>query len=290
VITPARNEGESLPRLAASLEAQTVLPVSWHIVDNGSTDDTVRVATELGRELGWVRILSVRGEGRPVRGAPIVRSLHAAIAELRAGPHPDFVVNVDADISFDSGYFETLLSRFAADPALGIASGTCYELQRGAWRQRHVTGSTVWGASRMFRWACLEGVLPFEERFAWDGIDEIKANARGWKTTSFLDLPFRHHRPEGHRDRGRFHARADQGRAAHYLGYRPSYLLLRTLRHVFRDPGATGLAWGYATAALRREPRCPDPAARAYLRRQQSLGQLPRRVQETFRRRRRLSA
>ncbi len=133
-------------------------------------------------------------------------------------------------------------------------------------------------------------VLPLEERFAWDGIDEIKANARGWTTKTFVDLPFRHHRPEGHRDGGSFRARAAQGRAAHYLGYRSWYLVLRAVRHIPRDPGAAGLVWGYGAAAVAREQRCADVAARAYLRRQQSLRQLPLRARETLRQRRRLSA
>jgi poly-beta-1,6-N-acetyl-D-glucosamine synthase len=289
VITPVRDEAENLPRLARSLAEQTVPPARWLVVDNGSTDRTVEVAKHLAEELGWLGVLTVSGDGSPARGAPIVRSLHAALETLAGEPPHDFAVNVDADISFDPGYFQELLARFAADPVLGIASGTCYEFERGAWRQRHVTGSTVWGGSRMFRWACLQDVLPFEERFAWDGIDEIKANARGWRTRTFLDLPFRHHRPEGHRD-GRFRSRVEQGRAAHYLGYRAWYLVLRALRHLAREPAAVGLIWGYASAALGRSPRCADEQARAYLRRQQSFLRLPLRARETFARRQRLSS
>ena len=39
---------------------------------------------------------------------------------------------------------------------------------------------------------------------------------------------------------------------------------------------------GYASAALRRAPRCPDPAVRAHVRRQQRLGTLPERVREAL--------
>jgi poly-beta-1,6-N-acetyl-D-glucosamine synthase len=290
VITPARNEAENLPRLARSLETQKKAPTLWLIVDNGSTDETASVARGLCDRLEWARLLSVPGDGAPVRGAPIVRALHAGIDVLVAHGPPTFVVSIDADISFEPEYFQQLLERFGEDPVLGIASGTCYELEGDVWRQRHVTGSTVWGASRMYRWACLEDVLPLEERFAWDGIDEIKANARGWQTKTFVDLPFRHHRPEGHRDGGRFRARVAQGRASYYVGYRPWYLVLRAIRHLPREPGAVGLVWGYAKSGLSGDERCSDVDARAYLHRQQSLRRLPVRVRETFARRRRLSA
>jgi biofilm PGA synthesis N-glycosyltransferase PgaC len=289
VITPTRNEAANLELLARSLESQTTLPTAWVIVDNGSTDDTLAVAHHLQKTMPWLSVLTVPGTTKPVRGAPIVRSLHAGIAKLEAYARPDFVVSIDADVSFAPDYFDRLLCEFASDPALGIASGSCYELDKGLWRQRHVTGSTVWGATRMYRWACLQEVLPFEERFAWDGIDEIKANARGWRTKAFVEIPFRHHRPEGVRDGGRFRARTAQGAAAHYMGYRPWYLALRALRHMPRDPAAIGLVWGYARSALAREDRCADESARAYLRCQQSLRRLPLRWRESVARRRMLS-
>ena len=83
--------------------------------------------------------------GRARRARSCARSIRA-LAEL-ADP-PDVVVNLDADVSFEPDFFERLLDAFAADPTLGIASGTCYELEGGDWRERHVTGSTVWGATR----------------------------------------------------------------------------------------------------------------------------------------------
>jgi glycosyltransferase involved in cell wall biosynthesis len=272
VITPVRDEIENLPRLAASLAAQTEPPRTWLIVDNGSEDGTLDLAGALAAEHRWIRVLSVPGAVAAERGAPIVRALHAGIGELSKSP-PDFVVNVDADISMEPDYFERLLGEFEADPSLGIASGSAFELQDGDWRQRHVTGSTVWGASRAFRWACLQDVLPFEERVAWDGIDEFKANARGWRTQAFEKLPFKHHRREGERD-GSWRARRNQGHAAYYVGYRPWYLVLRSLFNARREPAALGMIAGYAAAVVRREPRSHDVDARAYLRRQQSMRSL----------------
>jgi poly-beta-1,6-N-acetyl-D-glucosamine synthase len=208
-----------------------------------------------------------------------VRALHAGIAAL--GPLPEIVVSVDADISFAPDYFARLLTAFAADERLGIASGSGWELEDGEWRQRHLTGSTVWGASRAFRRECLEQVLPFEERLGWDGVDQFKANARGWTTRTLTDLPFQHHRAEGHRG-GAWRMRVDQGRTAHFVGYRPSYLLIRALHQAIRHPTGLGLVWGYLAAALERGGRLDDPAAVAYLHSQQRLRDLPARAREAL--------
>ena len=281
VVTAARDEAENLPRLALALTAQTVRPEVWIIAENGSSDETAAVADGLAAQHPWIRVLRVAGADRPIRGAPIVRSFTAALESLV--PPPDVVVNVDADVSFGDEYFERLLSAFASDPTLGIASGSAYEQVDGAWRQRHVTGTTVWGATRAYRWSCLVDVLPLEERLGWDGIDEFKANMLGWTTRTLLDLPFFHHRGEGGRERSSWHARSEQGRMAHYVGYRPSYLLLRAGFHAVRDPAALGLLWGYAAAAARREPRCADVRVLTYVQRQQRLRNLPVRARETLR-------
>jgi glycosyltransferase involved in cell wall biosynthesis len=281
VVTPARNEADNLPRLAESIVSQTVRPHTWIIVENGSDDGTDEVARDLAEQHDFIQVLVTAGSAAPVRGAPIVRAFHGAVELLQANP-PDVVVNVDADIAFDSTYFEQLLARFEDDPKLGIASGSCFEQTAGEWTQRHVTGTTVWGATRAYRWQCLCEILPLEERLGWDGIDEFRANARGWRTQTFTDLAFRHYRREGERDGAVTAAAVAQGRAAHYMGYRPWYLILRALHQATRHPAAVAMIAGYVTAAIRREPTSPDSEGRAYLRRQQRLTALPRRMLEAF--------
>lgn len=281
IITPAHNEATTLPELAQCLCSQTHLPESWLIVENGSTDGTVSVATELATETPWIRVVVVPETGKPERGAPIVRALHAGIDALRATP-PDVVVNVDADVTMDEEYFARLVERFEIDPGLGIASGRALEPDGSGWRRRHVTGGTVWGATRAYRWSCLEMVTPLVPRHGWDGIDQLKARAVGWRTATFPDLHFRHHRPEGSRDgSGWAHWRLN-GETAHYMGYRPSYLIARVLHQSRRDALALGLFWGYATAALRRRPTLADPGARAVLRDDQRLRNLRRRRREAL--------
>jgi poly-beta-1,6-N-acetyl-D-glucosamine synthase len=280
VVTPVRNEEANVRRLADSLDHQERLPTAWVVVDTGSTDQTIAIVTELARTHPWISIVSLAGANRPVRGGPIARAFEVGLETL-VDPL-DVVVKLDADTSFEPEYFDRLLEQFEADGSLGIASGSCYELERGKWRERHVTGTTVWGASRAYRRTCLEEVLPLEHEMGWDGVDEFRANARGWKTRTFNQLPFRHHRREGERDGAPHLARLAQGRAAHFLGYRFWYLTLRALWHARREPAALAMIWGYMQAAWHREPRCTDAAARAYLRRQQSVRLLPVRAAEAI--------
>jgi len=276
VVSPVLDEHENLPRLAAALAAQSVVPAAWIVVDTGSRDGSTEITDALASRHDWIRALAVE-TGR-ARGGPIVRAFNAGLAEVPSAC--DIVVKLDADVSFADDYFERLLEAFARDPRLGIASGTCFEQHDGEWCERHVTADHVWGASRAYRRACLEQVSPLEERMGWDGIDVLKANARGWRTGIVPGLAFRHHRGEGGREGSRAAPWLARGRAAHYMGYRPSFVVFRALGHARRDPAALMMIPGWLKPALLREQTCTDTEARAYLRRQQRLRELPMRARE----------
>jgi len=283
LITPARNEATNLARLAACVITQTVLPARWVIVDDGSDDATPEIAGSLAEEYDWITLLR-RGDadtGDVLRqGRRLGRDVRAFTAGLDAlAESPDIAVKLDADVSFEDDFFEHLLSEFDRRPSLGIAGGICYELDRGLWVARHTTKGHVRGATRAYRRACLDAVQPLEPKIGWDGIDELKARALGWETGTIPDLPFRHHRPVGQRD-GTRRAFVTQGEAAHYMGYRPTYLVLRSLYQARREPLAIAMIWGYLVAVAGRRSRCADPLVRQELRDQQRWRRLPVRAHE----------
>jgi glycosyltransferase involved in cell wall biosynthesis len=276
-VTPARDEAENLRRLAAALAAQTMPPTTWVIVDNGSTDTTRHIAEKLAATHDWIRLMAMPGEPVATRGGPVVRAFERGVEALEEPP--DIIVKLDADVSFEPNFFERLLAEFADDQRLGIASGVAYEQRDGASSRRYSTRPHLHGQVHAYRLRCLREISPLEARIGWDTIDAVKAEAHGWRARNFEHLPFRHHRTSGKRD-GRPGAWVNRGRAAHYMGYRLSYLLLRTLYRARRDPAALGLIRGYLSAALRREQRCPDPVVIRLIRLEQRLRELPKRIRE----------
>lgn len=280
VVTPARDEAGTLPRLARSLAKQTIVPESWVIVDDGSTDGTRDMAKDLANSHPWIVLVEAPASSRIERGGKVVRAFQVGLPALR--PSTDIVVKVDADVSFSPDYFTRLLKAFELDPSLGMASGSACELRNGVWEERHMTAGSLWGAARAYRWECLEAVRPLEERMGWDGIDALKANLKGWETRIIPDLLFRHHRVEGERDGRRSLAWTAQGRASYYMGYRFSYLVIRSLHYTRREPAALAMITGYLGALLRREKRCDDELVRQALRERQRLRSLPTRAIEAL--------
>ena len=277
-VTPARNESANLRRLAESMASQRLAPLQWVIVDNGSTDDTAEAAAEIAARLPFVSIVTTPSKpADEIRGGPIVLAFEAGVETLAP---VDIVVKLDADVSFEDDFFAELVRAFADDARLGIASGTCYEQDAaGVWQAQHTTRGHVRGATRAYRAGCLKTVLPLERRLGWDGIDELKAQVEGWQTRALVDVPFRHHRALGAREPS-WSKWVRQGDMAHYMGYRPSYLLARSAYRSLSEPAATGMVWGYLVAAANRKKLYADTAVRNHLRDQQRFRVLPRRLLE----------
>ena len=281
LVTPARDDAARLAALAPTVVGQTLRAAAWVIVDDGSNDETAQVARELADDYPWIVLVSTgRGQEGLHQGRWEGRVLLSLQRGLCALPGPvDLITKLDADLTLPLDYFERLVAAFVADRHLGMASGTRFELEDGLWEPRHLTGSAVAAQCRTYRLACWEAVQPLEPHLGWDGVDEARAVLKGWRTRVVPGVSFRHYRPMGTRDGSRLRARTAEGVAAHYMGYRPSYLMVRSLWHARRDPSALGMLWGWATAAARREPRCED-TVRAYVRRQQSARHFARRLRE----------
>jgi len=263
------------------MAAQTMPPHEWLIVDNGSLDATGETAAEIARELPFGKTIHLPAlESPAIRGAPIVVAFEAGVRALDSDV--DIIVKLDADVSFGEDFFERIVQAFELDPTLGIAGGTCYEQDTaGEWRPTFATRDHVRGATRAYRVACFEAVTPLERRMGWDGIDELKAQVAGWRTRTLPDVPFRHHRALGAREKP-WSKWVGQGDMAHFMGYRFGYLLARTGYRSLTEPTATGMVWGYLVAAARRKERVADEDVRRHLRRQQSLTALPRRAREAL--------
>ena len=161
---------------------------------------------------------------------------------------PNVVVKLDADVSMEPDHFERLLGAFESDPKLGIASGAC-------WDSRTVPGAcsaslAITRAGRSVRTAgsVSRHVLPLVERVGW-GRDRRSqgSDSRLARVRHLDDLPIWHHRPAGGRHR-QVPMWIAQGEMAHYMGYRPSYLVVRSAYRALRDPAALAMTAGYARA------------------------------------------
>ena len=258
IITPARNEAQFIELTLKSVLAQTILPLKWVIVSDGSTDGTDEIVKEYAAHRPWIEL--VRTPERQERDfAGKVHAFNAGYARVRDLDY-DLIVSLDADISFDRDYFSLLLGKLSADPTLGLVGTPFQEASGQTYDYRFVSIEHVSGACQVFRRECFEaigGYLPVKGG-SIDHIAVITARMKGWKTQTFTEKVCLHHREMGTAERSVLTARFRLGVKDYTVGNHPLWELFRTGYQMAKPPlafGGLALGTGYFWALLRRVER-----------------------------------
>lgn len=155
LVTPARNEERYIEGTLKSVVQQTVRPLRWVIVSDGSTDRTDEIVGRYSREHSWIELARMPArEERHFAGK--VHAFNAGYARLQ-GLEYDCIGSLDADITFDEGYFEYLLGKLADNPRLGL-TGTPFREGNTSYDYRFVSIEHVSGACQLFRRQCFEEI------------------------------------------------------------------------------------------------------------------------------------
>jgi len=258
LITPARNEEAFIAKTIQSMVSQTVRPIRWVIVNDGSTDRTGAIARHYEAVHDWIEVVDMP-ERRDRSFAAKVHSFNAGYAKVKT-LDCEIIGNIDADISFESDHLEFVLQRFAEDPRLGVA-GTVFEEEGYRSEADSFEGQHhVPGQFQLFRRQCFEEIGGYVPHKA-GGIDWIAvttARMKGWRTRSFREKAFFHHRTLGTAERGRLRSLFSYGQKDYYLGGHPLWELFRVGYRLAKRPyllGGLALGLGYTWAGLRRIDR-----------------------------------
>lgn len=271
IVTPARDEARHLPHTLAAVATQTLRPLRWVIVDDGSTDGTAEIIDDAARTYPWITAVHRADRGGRLQGTGVIDAFYDGLAHV-AEEHWNWIVKLDADLTFAPDYFARCFAEFFADPELGIGGGS---ICRAAGDLRPESPGDpafhVRGATKIYRRACWEAIGGLVRAPGWDTIDELRANMLGWRTRTFPAIPLRHHRFTGTAD-GTWRTQVKFGRANYLSGYHPAFMAAKCAKRLAQPPyllGAVGLAWGYLSAACRGLPLACEPALVRYVRRQQ---------------------
>lgn len=231
LVTPARNEAALIENTIRAVIAQTVRPLRWVIVSDGSTDQTDTIVNRCATEHNWIEWLRMP-ERRDRQFAAKANCFNAGYARL-SGADYDIVGNLDADITFETDYFAFLLEKFAAIPQLGVAGTPFVEddtrprvhtYSHGFANLQHVSG-----ACQLFRRECFEavgGYVPVKGG-AIDWIAVTTARMIGWQTRTFPEKVCFHHRQLGTGNDHPYLVHFHYGRKAYYTGSSPFWAVLR---------------------------------------------------------------
>jgi glycosyltransferase involved in cell wall biosynthesis len=272
LVTPARNEGAFIQKTIESMIHQTVTPVKWVIVNDGSTDNTTDIVSRYLGEHPWIELVHMP-QRRDRSFAGKVQAFNAGYERVK-DLQSDVIGNLDADISFEADHFEFLLGKFLQDRRLGVAGTVFREEGYNSETDSFEGRKHVAGQCQLFRrecWAEIGGYVPHRA----GGIDWMAvttARMMGWKTESFREKWFRHYRHLGTAERGALSSSFSYGEKDYYLGGHPIWEVFRVTYRATKRPyllDGIALALGYCWALVRRTPRPVSPELMAFHRKEQ---------------------
>lgn len=272
LVTPARNEEAFIEKTIQSVIHQTVLPLKWVIVDDGSTDKTASIVSRYLEDHPWIEMVQ-RPPRKERHFGGKVDSFNAGFQRVKDLPY-EVIGNLDADISFDNDFIEFLLTKMSKDPRLGVA-GTIFKEEGYSSETDSFEGHRhVAGQCQLFRRECWDEIGGYIPHRA-GGIDwmaVITARMKGWETESFREKWFFHYRPLGTAERGVIASAFVYGQKDYYLGGHPLWELCRVAYRMTKPPfivSGAALGLGYFWTLVRRAPRPVSSELMAFHRKEQ---------------------
>ncbi|UCF32189.1 MAG: glycosyltransferase family 2 protein [bacterium] len=265
LITTARNEEQYLEETIHSVIRQTVLPLRWVIVSDGSTDRTEEIVAKYLPDHPWMDLLALPGRAeRSFSGK--ADAFNRGLGRIDSLDY-EYIGNLDADVSFGEDYFAYLLGELDRDPELGVAGTDYVEGDFHSFRDSYISENHVNGQIQMFRRACFDQIGGYLA-IPYGGIDWVAvttARMKGWKTRSFSDRVFNHLRRMGTEGTNVLGARFHYGKKDYFLGGHPLWQIFRSTFQMTKKPyvlGGTLLLAGYLWASATMEKQVPEDLER----------------------------
>lgn len=269
VVTACKNEAENLPKLIDSIITQTIKPVLWVIVDDGSEDDTPKITDDATRKYGWVHVLRLE-EGRRDLGihyAAIIKMGfdYASSYCRKKNLEYSYVGNLDGDLTLECTFYEKLINEFERDPELGIASGGTKHIMGDRIKYAKVSVNEPSGGHMLIRRKCFEDCGGVPLSYSIDSVLKAKSRIRGWKTRRFEENMATEIRDVGSAE-GYWKGFVHTGEASYYLNLNPLHVAVKIIQYTFGKSYYGGVAFlvGYFGNFISRRKQIEDEEIRRY--------------------------
>ena len=234
ILSSAFNEEQHIERTLKSVIKQSVMPLEWIIIDDGSTDKTSKIISKYAAVYSWIKFFTVE-KTKVEFGTHAVVNFYKGYERIENSDW-DFIIKLDTDLDIDRiDFFEFQLNKFREQPTLGISSGITYSLDGG--NKILTKGRPYWrtgGAMKFYRKECLDQIGGLKPIYGWDGLDEYQAMFHGWKTRTLFELEVNHLGKKRALSREK---KADliysRGKSFYLRGYPLEFIILTTIKFLF---------------------------------------------------------
>ena len=269
LITPVKDEEKNIQNLIYSVKEQTIRPVLWVIVDDGSKDNTSMIIKNAMKNEKCIAYVRLKEGCRDI-------GLHISVV-YKAGfdfaidyckknnIEYDYVGVVDGDMILEDTFFEKLINKFDENQKIGIASGGVYYKQKSRLILETTRVDLPRGSCRLIRKECFEDIGGYLITYAPDTVANAKAKLRGWGVVQFKEIKAVQSRKTSSAG-GLWKGYMIRGEETYFLYCRPIHAILKCVRYLVSPPFYVGLPYfmGYITGFLCKRKRTDDEEIKRY--------------------------
>ena len=203
IIIPAYNEEESILSCLKSIENQSFKDFSCVVVNDNSTDNTVKIVSSFIEDKDRFCLLEMKGdlhlENTHSPGAKVIRAFNFGLNSQDLSDF-DIICKFDADIIFPTHYLEEINKVYEKNPKIGMASGLVYIEKDGRWQFENLSSKNhIRGPIKSYRKSCFIEMGGLKEILGWDNIDVMLCKMYGFETLTLKKLWVKHLRPTAYK-------------------------------------------------------------------------------------------
>lgn len=227
IISPVRDEERYLPATIECIVQQSIRPVRYVLVDDGSTDQTPEIIKAAAEKHSWIVYVKREDRGKRQVGPGVIEAFYEGFSHV-SEVECDYICKMDGDLTVDPIYFQTLMEHFETDAVLGAASGKLFMRgEEDSLIEERIADESVLGGVLCLRRQCFEDIGGFVHQVMWDGIAFHRCRMAGWRTQSFRnpELVIIDHRQMGSSQKSIYHGRIRWGWGQYFMGTHSLYIL-----------------------------------------------------------------
>lgn len=266
---PVKNEEKIICDVIESIINQTIKPVLWLIIDDGSTDNSPNIIKEYVSKYDWIKTIRLPPHPRDITFhiSYVYKSgFDCIIKHCEENKiEYNYITSIDSDTVLEPAYFEKIFKKFETNKSLGIASGGLYHEIKGELKLFTKFENFPSGTGRVWSKKCFFDTGGFSLEPSADSISNVKATLRGWDIQRFNEIQMVEKRLTSSAE-GLWKGFKYNGYMAYYLNKNPLLVLLTAFQRTLKKPFYPGIAflWGYITSCIKRKNRIKDKEIREY--------------------------
>jgi dolichol-phosphate mannosyltransferase len=265
IISPARNEALNLVDLFMNLQSQDrcEFEITWTIVVNNSTDDSLDVALRFDSDQMAINVLDYSFQGN-LFSAVEYRAFWAAINQYGLTDF-DYTMKLDCDVKLEKEYLSKLCSQ------LGGREGLFGGVNTSKGERVQSDPRLVRGATSCYSSAALSAIRDLPIALGYDVMDKVLILHEGYECELLSGIQYEVRRKTSSSE-GLLRGRYRNGIVCRFTGYSKIYFTLHVLRYCIHRPfiiGGLAIVYGYLSA-----PRSPYSSLLLGLHRRYQLNKL----------------